>query len=52
MLLYGGIWKTLGFWTINWLNELRECLMGHPTRNMEEGSAESDIDYDGPDKEV
>jgi hypothetical protein len=38
MLLYGGIWKTLGLWTRKAIVHIRQNLIGHPSRIMENGA--------------
>ena len=44
MMLYEGIWKTLGLWTKKWLNTVRG------SRSLEDSSDESNVDCGGSNK--
>ena len=46
MLLFERIW-TLGLWIRKAVDFFKCCLMGHPSRNMEDSGAEGDLNY-GP----
>lgn len=46
MLLFGGIWNTLGLWTRKAVEHYKQGLMGHTLailRGVEDSSAESDF---------
>lgn len=44
ILLVGGLWTTLGFWTRKVVECFKWGLIGHPIRSMENNRAEGDMD--------
>ena len=42
-LLFGGKRKTLGFWTRKVAKCYKLCLLGHPSRSLEDSSARSNM---------
>ena len=51
MLLSGRMW-TMGFWIRKAVECFKCCLMGHPSRNMEDSGAEGDLNCEGLAQEV
>jgi hypothetical protein len=52
MLFVGEMCKTLGVWTRNMVECFSQGLMGHPSRDMEDSSAEDNVDDADPIQEV
>ena len=52
MLVFRRLWKTLGLWARKSDECFKHGITGHPSRSLEDNSAESCMDYRGLDEEV
>lgn len=46
------MWKTLGLWTRKVVEFYRQCLIGHPSRNLKDSGFESNVCYGSLDQKV
>lgn len=51
VLFFGGIWKTFGLWTRKAVEYLKQVLLGHPTRSLED-SAQDGLNCGGPANKI
>lgn len=52
MMFLGEIKKNVGLWTRKVIACFKKGLVGHPSRSLEDNSAERNLDHGGPDQEV